>query len=401
MSPVSQRPSTSASRRSSRLFPLLTAIGLVSASVVAVSGCPIYSADSCAQDPNCVGPQPTAEVDTGVPTDGCDPGCPSGYVCSSVTTGRYQCLPYDCRSAERACSTGQTCTNAGGGVYTCSSADAGPDTSSDAGSDTADSADTKPPVIDCTTTGCISGYKCADDGAGGKVCTSTDPNACAADGDCTAKTGAGSLCLGGLCKAAKDLCTDSTQCLDGKSCVDGRCIAKCTATSGCASGYTCDTKSGTCVGGASACGATGGDAGTDGGASCSSTAKCVATHCVDKCATDGSCRPGLVCVAGGCVPNDQPSFFCDKDGTKDGVQDLCATGSICLHHNCYLACTGSTDTTTCAKADKFPVCKSVTTSSGAHDVCGSSTNLGTDCDPTTTPPKACATGKVCIDGFCK
>ena len=95
------------------------------------------------------------------------------------------------------------------------------------------------------------------------------------------------------------------------------------------------------------------------------------------------------------------NFFCDKDGTKDGTQDLCASGSICLHHNCYISCTGATDTTSCTKADKFPICKSVTTSSGAHFVCGSNTSLGSECDPTATPPKTCATGKVCIDGFCK
>ncbi|MEO7092088.1 MAG: hypothetical protein ABI175_02480, partial [Polyangiales bacterium] len=126
----------------------------------------------------------------------------------------------------------------------------------------------------------------------------------------------------------------------------------------------------------------------------------VATHCVDKCATDGSCKAGLVCVGGGCVPDDRPTFFCDKDGTKDGVKDLCAAGSLCLHHNCYVACAGAGDTS-CAKFDKFPVCKSVTTSSGAHDVCGSATSLGGECDLTTTPPKTCSTGKLCLDGFCK
>ena len=53
----------------------------------------------------------------------------------------------------------------------------------------------------------------------------------------------------------------------------------------------------------------------------------------------------------------------------------------------------------CKSADKFNVCKSVTTSSGAHSVCGSDTNLGTDCDP--TQGKNCASPLICIDGFCR
>ena len=201
---------------------------------------------------------------------------------------------------------------------------------------------------------------------------------------------AGSLCLGGTCKASKDLCSDSTQCKSGTSCVDGRCVSKCTST--CASGYKCDDKTGLCTGGTGACSAEVG---------CDSGGTCVGSRCVAPAKTDGTCGAGLVSVAGGCVVDDRPIFFCDNDGTKDGTQDKCATGSICLHHNCYISCTGASDTTTCAKADKFPTCKSVTTSSGAHNVCGSSTSLGSECDPTATPPKACASGKVCIDGFCK
>ncbi len=411
------------------VWPAVGAASLLAVAAM-IGGCPIYAADSCEADPNCQGVD-TPTYDTGIPPSDCG-SCLPGYVCSG-STGRFACVASDCRATEKRCSSGQSCTEVGG-VYACRGA-------SDAGSD-ADAA----PVIDCLKTGCISGYKCGDDGKGGHVCASTDPNACTDDVDCPSKTGAGSLCLGGVCKAPKDLCTDSAQCDSTKSCVDGRCVAKCTTT--CSSGYACDAKSGLCVGGAGSCAAKSppppppgdagpdasadapasdagsdaasddgsdasadtapsGDAGTDASADaavpakvCSSSAACVATHCVDKCATDGSCKAGLVCVGGGCVPDDRPLFFCDKDGTKDGVQDLCAAGSICLHHNCYVGCAGAGDTS-CAKFDKFPVCKSVTTSSGAHDVCGASTSLGSECDPTTTPPKTCAAGKICLDGFCK
>lgn len=345
---------------------------LAAPAVVAVSGCPLYSADSCEEDPVCRNKiaDSGVVVDTGPPTgEGCGGVCAAGYVCTSQSTGRYACVAYDCRASEKACTDGKTCAkDEAKGVWTCGSS----------------------APADCSTTGCITGYTCKDDGAGKKLCVSSDPNACVGDADCTAKTGVGSLCLGGVCKAPKDLCSDSTQCKTGSSCLDGRCVTKCSAT--CATGYTCDDKTGLCSGGAGACGAS---------KACDAGKSCVNERCVDVAATDGACKSGLVSVAGGCVANDQPLFFCDKDGTADGKQDTCAAGSICLHHNCYIACTGPTDTTTCTKADKFPICKSVTTSSGAHNVCGSSTSLGSECDPTATPPKACTAGKVCIDGFCK
>jgi hypothetical protein len=233
--------------------------------------------------------------------------------------------------------------------------------------------------------------------------------ACVVDGDCTSKTGDGSLCLGGVCKAPKDLCSDGTQCKSGKECVDGRCVDTCSSgdagdagATSCIDGYSCT--SGACVGGKGVCGSTpSGDGGVDGSSdagTCGSASRCVASRCVDKCAVDGSCASGEVCVGGGCVQDDRPVFFCDKSGTADGTQDVCSTGSICLHHNCYLSCTGPTDTTSCTEP-AYPVCKSVTTSSGQHDVCGSNSGLGSECDPTSSPPKTCTPGQFCIDGFCK
>jgi hypothetical protein len=342
---------------------------LAAPAMVAIAGCPIYSADRCEDDPVCRNKMldggTTADVDPG---EGCGSGCSAGYVCTSQSTGRFECVPYDCRATEKACTAPQTCNkDESKGVWSCGSASA----------------------TDCSTTGCISGYACKDV-SGKKLCVSTDPNACVLDSECTSKTGAGSLCLGGVCKAPKDLCSDSTQCNAGSSCVDGRCVTKCAST--CVAGYTCNATTGLCTDGTGACGAT---------KACATGSTCVGDRCVAPAKTDGTCPAGTVSVEGGCVLDDRPIFFCDNDGTKDGTQDKCAGGSICLHHNCYISCTGASDTTTCAKADKFPICKSVTTSSGAHFVCGSNTSLGSECDPTATPPKACNVGKVCIDGFCK
>ncbi len=330
---------------------------------VGLAGCPIYSADSCSQDPNCTGPNYPSDggttTDTG-PT-ACTPACGAGYVCNTVGGGA-QCVAADCRSTELACPTGQACTATAAGAYYCATT-----------------------YNDCRATGCISGYACAAGSAGAYLCTSTDPNACVADADCAAKTGAGSLCLGGVCKAPKDLCSDATQCNSGASCVDGRCTTKCSAT--CVQGYSCDATTGLCTAGG-------------GQTSCAGSEALVNGRCVASAKVDGSCPTGTVSVLGGCVVDDRPIFFCDASGTADGTQDRCSAGSICLHHNCYVQC-DPTVASSCATVDQFNVCKAVTTSSGTHDVCGSSTNLGSQCDPTANPPKTCSAGQLCIDGFCK
>lgn len=341
-----------------------------------LAGCPIYAADSCASDPSC-SPPPTIVADSG-PADttpppdsdsSCGAGCNPGYVCTALDTGRYGCQAYDCRATEKTCTSPLKCVLSDTGVYAC--------------------ANDVP--NDCAKTGCITGYSCAAGDPGTRICVSTDPNACVADGDCGAKTGTGSLCLGGVCKAPKDLCSDSTQCKAGSTCLDGRCEPGCAAT--CATGYACDSKTSLCTGVTTAC---------DTAKPCAKGSACVAGRCVDKAQTDGSCKnTALVSVAGGCVIDDRPVFFCDKDGTKDGTKDVCAASSICLHHNCYVACTGTADTASCATVDKYKVCKSVTSSSGAHFVCGSNTILGSQCDYTASPPVKCDLAKVCIDGFCK
>jgi hypothetical protein len=143
--------------------------------------------------------------------------------------------------------------------------------------------------------------------------------------------------------------------------------------------------------------------GGDGGQACSTGTTCVDQHCVPDCKTgaDGaaSCATGLICVDNGCIPDQAPKFLCQTDGQ----QDNCATGSICLHHNCYIACTladgGADGGGTCQHADQFNVCKAVQTSTGTYDVCGSSTNLGNQCDP--TQGENCMSPAICIDGYCK
>lgn len=363
---MTQRPSSPIS--SSKVPALLGGATLLLGLSAVLAGCPIYDAESCAADPKCSPTYDTGTIDdTGSPDgavdSGCGAACPAGYTCNNVGPGEFKCQAYDCRATEKACKSPELCTEVSTGNWQCKGT--APD--------------------DCTKTGCIAGYSCKDVAGGAKRCESTDPNACVADADCPAKTGAGSLCLGGVCKAPKDLCSDSTQCSTG-TCIDGRCAAKCSAT--CATGYTCDDKTSACTGGGGAC--------SDTKACTSGT--CVAGRCVAPAATNGACPAGQVSVAGGCVVDDRPAFFCDKDGTKEGEQDVCAAGSICLHHNCYRACTGSPD---CATLKDFPVCKDVTTTAGTpKKVCGSATSFGTECDLSAATPKPCATGKVCLDGKC-
>jgi hypothetical protein len=379
---MSPRFATQGRRAGQKVLAAFGLMTLVGGAAAVVAGCPIYSSDSCAADPSCQPATAYPGTDAGgtdaIGSDGATScaslTCAAGYACDT-TAATPACVPADCRATEKACTSPQVCSLVGT-VWTCTT--------------------TTP--TDCATTGCIAGYTCAPGTAGSRICVSTDPNACVADGDCTGKTGfgAGSLCLGGVCKAPKDLCNDQSQCVAGDLCVNGRCVPSCggTSSASCVDGYTCDASTGACTGGAGACSAT---------SPCGTGLACVAGRCVDKAQTNGTCPSGEVSVAGGCVINDQANFFCDKSGTADGTQDVCATGSICLHHSCYISCTGASDMTSCnAVADHYPLCKATTTEAGASVfVCGSSTNLGTDCDPTSTPPKTCAAGKVCIDGFCK
>jgi hypothetical protein len=223
---------------------------------------------------------------------------------------------------------------------------------------------------------------CADDGAGA-ICKPSNPAACGADADCTG-FGAGYLCVSGLCTAPADQCFDQTQCPGNDKCVEGKCTPACNANADCPTSYRCDTSLGICSTPAHACVIT-----RDCGGS---STVCVDGTCVPR--SDGaSCPAGTVWVENGCIPNQTSNFVCTAEGTRD----ICAAGSICLHHSCYISCEQPNASVCDNQAPSLSECRTVATSSGEHRVCGSSENLGGDCDPQVP----CSQGKICVDGFCR
>jgi hypothetical protein len=297
-------------------------------------------------------------------------------------------------------------------------------------------------AADCRQTGCPSGSACEivdaalgcvplsdapvesgrdgqndapNDAPSDKNPDATSPfTGCTSNVECSTQGGTGSLCLDGTCVAAADQCTDGTQCPGGEQCVQGACVPSCSSNVPevavhCPSGYACTILGdsgapGVCTGNPTPCGA------ADGGAACTGDTTCVEEHCVPRCASgDAACGAGLVCVDKGCIPDQKPVFVCNVNGVPgDGAPGECATGSICLHHSCYFNCApdaSASDASNpfCSQATggAFPQCKSVT-SSGLSDagqvyVCGSSSNLGSECSPTSE----CASPDICIDGYCR
>jgi hypothetical protein len=231
---------------------------------------------------------------------------------------------------------------------------------------------------DCIANSCIYGYVC--DITTTPVCKPQNPDACGSDTDCAAS---GKLCVSGICTAPADQCFDGTQCPAGDVCAAGKCTPSCGGAQSCSGSYTCSNV-GTCTVPAQACTITN-DCG-------SASLVCVDGACVPR-STNGACDPGLVWVENGCIPDQKATFTC----TVDGQQDVCASGSLCLHHSCYISCSAGPQV--CSGLPTFNQCKAVTTTSGAHQVCGSSTNLGGQCDP--TAGNNCSPGLICIDGFCK
>ncbi len=168
--------------------------------------------------------------------------------------------------------------------------------------------------------------------------------------------------------------------------MNGACTPSCDANTPCPTGYACDTSKGVCTGNTTPCTT---------GTQCAGGKACVQEHCVDPCGAGGTCGTGLKCVDDGCTPDQKPVFTC----STDGAQGSCQAGSLCLRHSCYIGCDADAGATACKNADNFNQCKPVTTSSGTYSVCGSTTNLGTDCDP--TQGKTCSNSLICIDGYCK
>lgn len=335
---------------------------LFSLGAVALGGCPIY-------------PDRDSRVCSG---SGCY-SCPDDYYSSSCTN--YYCYDsYDCP-------TGYTCDSAN----RCTLAPTAPPSTpgpvctqpSDCPSGQTCGADSRCHPGDCTSVGCPAAYTCKLSGGKASCEPRTSSSSCKADGDCASK-GAGYKCLSGSCVAPGDQCTDATQCAGGSLCVQGACTPACSANKPCPTGYSCDLAKGVCTGNAGPC---------TSDTQCSAGLKCVSQHCVDKCGAGGTCASGLICVDGGCVPDQKPVFVCDTEG----VQDKCQSGSVCLRHSCYLGCDPKA-TDACKTSDKFNVCKSVDAGAGKTvNVCGSDTNLGSECGP----EKACASPLICIDGYCK
>lgn len=289
--------------------------------------------------------------------------CPSGYSCGS----------------DRRCHLGDAPTPPPSGT-TCAKP-------ADCGAGQVCGADNKCHPGDCSSFGCPSSFVCKVSGGVASCVPTGQPGSssqCKSDRDCA--TPAGAKCLSGSCVAPADQCADATQCSNGAQCVQGSCTPSCSDTKPCPTGYACDATKGVCTNNPTVCTTS---------SQCSGGNVCVDEHCVAPCGAGGTCAAGLVCIDGGCTPDEKPVFTCNKEG----VQDACQPGSVCLRHSCYIGCDADAGPDACKSADTFNVCKAVTTASGSYSVCGSNNNLGTDCDPTQN--KTCASPLVCIDGFCK
>ena len=372
-------------------------LGLFGALVAALGGCPIYSGGQ-SDYRVCDGNQ-CYDCPANVYSSSCVPwqcgtslDCPGGYICGEDAT----CVSASSELDGGTYDANPTCTQPGdcSSGYTC-----GADNMCDYG--------------DCTTTGCPTGWDCVLEN-GAAVCaeelTTSDGGApplgddggqsvgdgapidsglaCQTSSDCATDGGAdggSAICLDGVCVAPVNQCYDGTQCPTGDKCVQGACTPTCSQTQACPTGYSCDTN-GVCTGDPTPC--------ESNPSVCTGGTVCSQNHCVAACGTGANaCPVNEQCVQGGCVPNQEPQFTC----TNEGVQDACAPGSICLHHSCYIACNLDA-ANACQSADQFNECKPVTTSTGTYDVCGSSTNLGTQCNP--TEGVSCPNAGVCIDGYC-
>src|SRR5262249_52746226 len=143
----------------------------------------------------------------------------------------------------------------------------------------------------------------------------------------------GSLCIagsdgkGGVCTPAANQCFDGSQCGPNEKCVSGKCVLGCTSNTDCRDGFNCDTThGGICTVPQQGCAVTN---------DCKSAMLvCVGGACVPR-SNMGMCpNPNDVWTENGCIPNQGATFVCQTDG----VQDACATGSICLHHDCWISC---------------------------------------------------------------
>jgi hypothetical protein len=233
-----------------------------------------------------------------------------------------------------------------------------------------------------------------DGGDGGRGAEGGAP-ACNADTDCVPSS---ERCVDGRCVPPTSLCSDGTQCIaSGDRCVDGVCELPCSGSSpeGCPVGYACDTALGACALNPSPCAGSG-------PSTCPSGSVCVEQRCVAQCLSSEAgpaCGlPGQVCVNGGCVPDEAAMFSCRNDGQTSELANVCANGSVCLHHDCYVEC-DATDDGGSACADPSQACKEVTVAAGTYGVCAPPNGLGSECD--LAEMVACPSGHTCVDGYCE
>ena len=356
-----------------------------------LSGCPVYSSDQlgcyyatdcpagyqCSFDGYCVAAFPFEEIDGGT-LDGAILGGGTLDSGSHPCRGRYRrCSTWPGRRGRgRRCSTDSSRAVGDSGatalvIYCGAPSDCAPTETC--------AADGMCHGGDCTVNSCINQFQCSATPQG-FACVHGASGACSVDTQCRTTE----RCIDGACSPLADLCVDRTQCASGELCVAGRCITSCSSDPECAAGFACRLALGVCDAPLRACAIT---------SDCADpNSVCVAGGCVPRCHALGACGQGNgVCVDNGCVPSVKAERQCDSDTS-------CGEGRVCVRHHCYVSCESPSDAA-CANLPASPICKAITVGGASRRICGTTQNLGSECDP--AEGKSCPAGGICIDGFCR